>query len=211
MLKGKIVDIQFRRALPEDAKQAAGLICDAGPEAMDYAFATKKYSPVDFVSAAFINGSGIIGYKNHVVAAVDGQVAGIGAFYAGRHFGRLSLEMIWQIIRFYGPFACWRVLRRGSHLETLMPAPDRDALFIQNFAVAKEMQNKGIATALLQHRLQLARQANFRSCLLDVAMTNRKAKNLYEKMGFRVVEKRSRPITDGHFFVPGHERMALYL
>ncbi len=130
------MNIVFREARPEDAIRAADLIYSAGPAAIGYAFSTKKHRPIDFIRWAFRDGSGVLGFRNHTVAVVDGRTAGIGAFYNAAAFDRLGRMMVWQIIRFYGVFKCPGVLKRTARLEAVTPRPGQDALFIQNLGVA---------------------------------------------------------------------------
>ena len=205
------MNIVFRPARPGDASQAAELIYSAGPEALTYAFTTKKHRPEDFIGAAFTDGAGTLGYRNHVVAVVNDSVAGIGSFYNTNEFDRLSMAMLWQICRFYGVFKSWGVLKRSGRLGKLTPYPEKNALFFQNIAVAAEMQGMGIGKALVQHGIETARRQNLKLCLLDVVITNTRASALYEKFGFRIVETRHFPFNGDAVHVPGQSRMVLKL
>ena len=205
------MNILFRPSRPGDASQAADLIYSAGPEALTYAFTTKKHRPTDFISEAFKDGAGSLGYRNHVVAEVNDSLVGIGAFYNTNEFDRLSLEMGWQIFRFYGVFKSWGVLKRSGRLGTLTPYPEKNALFFQNIAVAAEMQGMGIGKALIHYGIETARRQNLKLCLLDVVITNTRASALYEKFGFRIVETRKFPFNDDAVHVPGQSRMVLKL
>ncbi len=199
--------LSFRPALPEDAPHAAPLIHSAGPAMLDYAFSVKKHAAIDFVRFAFGDGYGILGYANHVAAELDGRVAAVGAFYPASDFERLSREMVWQVFRFYGILRGAGVLRQSARLEALTPQPRRDALFIQNIGVVPDMRRQGICSALLENRIDLARQNGYRACILDVADTNTRARRLYEKFGFRVVAKHRWPYTEASVRVPDHIRM----
>ncbi len=205
------MNIVFRRARPEDDPQAADLIYSAGPEAIAYAFSTKKHRPIDFIRWAFRDGSGVLGFRNHRAAIVDGRVAGIGAFYHAEAFDRLSRMMVWQIIRFYGIFKCPGVLKRAARLEAITPRPRRDALFIQNLGVAAGMRGRGIGTGLLEDQIRKARSQKLRRCILDVAADNTRARKLYERLGFCMVSRQNWPFQDGPVQVPDHIRMELIL
>jgi ribosomal protein S18 acetylase RimI-like enzyme len=205
------VNTQFRRAEPGDVEQAVLLIYSAGPHEFDYAFATRSHTALDFLKAAFVAGPSIVGYMNHVVALVDDRVVGIGAFYSGAEFNRLNWEIIWRIVRFYGPVKCWSVMRKGIQLQKLMSPPKKDAEFIQTLGVAEDMQGKGIGTSLLKRNIEKARGNNRRICALDVAVTNPRVQELYEKLGFCVVEERKWHVTGSAVQVPDQRRMELVL
>ncbi len=205
------MNIQFRCAEPRDVEQGVPLIYSAGPHEFDYVFATKINTALDFLKAAFVAGSGTLGYKNHVVALVDDRVMGIGGFYSGVEFSRLNRQTAWRIVKFYGPIKCWSVMEKGLQLQKLIPPPKKDAEFIQNLGVAEDMQGKGIGTALLERQIDIARNKNRCICALDVAVTNPRAQELYERLGFRVVEERKRYISGSAIHVPDQRRMELIL
>ncbi|MFO8113077.1 MAG: GNAT family N-acetyltransferase [Desulfosalsimonadaceae bacterium] len=205
------MNMTFRRARPEDDLQAADLIYSAGPAAIEYAFATRKHRAIDFIRWAFRDGSGVIGFRNHRAAIVDGRVAGIGAFYSADEFERLSRMMVWQIIRFYGVFKSPGVLKRAARLEAITPRPGRDALFIQNLGVAAGMRGRGIGSRLLEDQIRAARSQKLRRCILDVAADNTRARKLYERLGFCMVARQNWPFQDDPVHVPDHIRMELIL
>jgi len=207
----RAVNIQFRSSEPGDVEQAVPLIYSSGPHEFDYAFATGNHTTLDFLKVAFAAGSSAFGYRNHVVALVDGRVVGIGAFYSGADFSRLNREIAWRIIRYYGPIKCWSVMWKGLQLQKLMPPPKKDAEFIQNLGVAEKFRGKGVGAALLERQCEIARENNRRICALDVAVTNPRAQELYERLGFRVVEERKWHVTGSTIHVPGQRRMELIL
>src|SRR5262245_55488912 len=100
------MEILFRPARPEDVEQAIPLIYSSGPEGFNYVFAQHPAAAIDFLRFAYPDGRGFFGYRNHVVATVEGKIVGIGAFYSGNEYNRLSNGSLAQIVRFYG----WRCL-----------------------------------------------------------------------------------------------------
>jgi ribosomal protein S18 acetylase RimI-like enzyme len=63
-----------------------------------------------------------------------------------------------------------------------------DTFYISTVEVIPEVQNHGVGTALLQHTLERARQSGASAVELNVLELNR-ARELYERLGFRVVAK----------------------
>ncbi|HUP92795.1 MAG TPA: ribosomal protein S18-alanine N-acetyltransferase [Solimonas sp.] len=70
---------------------------------------------------------------------------------------------------------------------------------ILNLCVSPDHQRQGLADYLLQHLLTIARAANVNLMLLEVRRSNRAARKLYEKFGFRKfgVRKAYYPAHDG--------------
>ena len=63
-------------------------------------------------------------------------------------------------------------------------------MHILRIAVAREFQDRGVATWLLQRCCALAKQKKVYSLLIEVRPTNKTAIALYRKSGFQVLEKR---------------------
>ncbi len=68
-------------------------------------------------------------------------------------------------------------------------APREDGyLHLLNFAVDPEYRGKGIGTKLLLSVIEEAKFLGFKGVRLEVNVNNERARRLYEKHGFRVVE-----------------------
>ena len=181
------MDIEIRAALPRDVDAAVPLLYSSGQHEYDYAFGTRGHPAVDWIRTAFLTRSTTESHEAFRVAVVDGRVVGIGSFLDGGRFGTVNaLRLVWLGIRFYGPLECWGALRRTLRLTGQMPAPEEGALYIQKMAVSPEVRGMGVGTALLADAITSARAAGLRRCVLDVAATNPRAQQLYERLGFRV-------------------------
>ena len=85
----------------------------------------------------------------------------------------------------------------GDHVSGFITVSQEEGyydedLFIFNINVGSEWRNRGIATALI--RKALSENPSCRTMSLDVNLENRKALNLYEKLGF---EKTDTPSMNG--------------
>ena len=67
----------------------------------------------------------------------------------------------------------------------------RNGIYLQNIAVDHAYRGQGIGTKLLNNVFLHAKKAGHKQIYLDVAIENVRAKKLYERVGFRVVKKRS--------------------
>lgn len=97
-----------------------------------------------------------------------------------RHFDASSIE----IITYEGRDAGWLEVRHGT-----------EATLIANIYVYPEYQNRGIGTRLLEKVLREAEQ-NDVPVKLGVLKVNARARQLYERLGFRVVSE-----TDTHYLM----------
>lgn len=202
------MNLELRRAGPGDVDEAVPLIYSAGPPGLDYIYGVGRHRVLDFLRAAFVHGSSTMGYRSHVVALVDGSVAGIAAFYDGAEYGRLSRNTFYPVMRFYGPLTGFGVLRRGIRVQrALVPAPGRDDVLIQHLGVSEQMRGKGIGAALLNNGYDTARRRGFRRCIGDVAVTNPRAQALYERLGCRVTDERKWPVTGPGVRLPDVRRV----
>ena len=72
-----------------------------------------------------------------------------------------------------------------------------------------EFQGLGVGTALLRELIERTRKMGVRKCMLDVATTNPRAQNLYERLRFNVVQDNKWNYPDSKIHVPGQRRMEL--
>jgi ribosomal protein S18 acetylase RimI-like enzyme len=181
--------VEFRNAQACDHDVAVGLIYSSGISAFDYGFSCENYKAADFLSFAFADGRGFFGWRNHIVAVLDDAVVGIGAFYSGVEYFRLSAELVWQVSLFYPLKWLPRVLWRMLQLKSLMPEPAKNMHYVANFAIRADMQNQKIGTALLQHQQEVAKQLGRDIFALDVSVDNPRAQTLYEGLGFKLIKR----------------------
>lgn len=200
------MQISFRTAGLTDAEQACPLVYSAAPEAFDYMFGNKAHA---FLRFAFENGSGLFGYRNHVVAVVQGRVVGIGAFYSGREYPLLGLANTKQVFRFYGLTNGGKVFKRCLQVQKFIPPPNRHTEYVADLGVNEEWRGKGIGTALLKYQMEIACSKKRRVYALDVSVQNPMAQKLYERLGFRMVNERPFFISKKQGPIPNARRMEI--
>lgn len=61
---------------------------------------------------------------------------------------------------------------------------DEDTCYISYLAVEENYQNKGIGTALIKFACDYAKDLNFKRVCLEVDYGNKRAKKLYQELGF---------------------------
>jgi ribosomal protein S18 acetylase RimI-like enzyme len=201
--------LQFRPAIAADAEAAIPLIYSSGPDAFEYGFTIGPHRALDFLRHAFADGRGFFGWRNHTVAVLDGQVAGIGAFYSGHEYGRLSQELIAQVLRFHPLLSVPRIIRRSLQLKALMPPPSRRTHYVAYLGVRPDLRSQGIGAALLRHHQDVARQLGRSKYALDVSVGNPRGQALYERLGFKPTREQHFPGPAGA--VPDTRRMEILL
>lgn len=202
--------LHIRPAEAQDGAQAVPLIYSAGPEGFEYVFSQGRRRALDYLHFAFADGAGLFGHANHRVVECEGRVVGVGAFYSGLEYNRLSQGTLQQILHFYG-LSCPLVLRRAMQSTRWMPPPGRRTLYVANLGVASELRGRGIGAQLLQEQLSHARRLGKRKLALDVASTNPGAQRLYERLGMKVVRESDFRAARNGVVVPAARRMELVL
>jgi ribosomal protein S18 acetylase RimI-like enzyme len=175
---------QFRSATAQDVDAVLPLIYSSGPQAIDYAFACQGQTSHDFLRFAFTDGKGHLGYRNHTVAVLDGQVQGVAAFYNLSDYLRLTLEHLGQLWRFYPVRHFLGLLLRGHHLQSVMPPPGPQTHYVAHFGVSPAFRGKGIGTALLDYQQGVGRAQGRSHYAIDVSVDNPRAQALYARYGF---------------------------
>ncbi|MEJ7541235.1 GNAT family N-acetyltransferase [Staphylococcus intermedius] len=135
------------------------------------------------VIAALVKSTTEVHYRNHIenvdIYEVDGQVAGILIAYPGQY--EAEYEQAWQNL----------MLDADIQLETGTPLPvleaERGDVYIETIATFPEFRGRGIATKLIQARLQSNPKATWS---LNCDEHNERAYQLYRKLGFRETMKK---------------------
>ena len=121
---------------------------------------------------------------DHAVAALDDQGNLLGLLGFKTPAGSFAGGDLQQMRRHYGLLgSAWRV----PLLWLLGREVDNDRFLIDGLCVAREVRSLGIGTALLDAACDHARARGYSAIRLDVVDTNWRARQLYERNGFRVV------------------------
>lgn len=194
--------LHFRPATPEDVHAAVPLIYSSGPAAFNFVFSRKPGQALEFLSSAFIDGAGEMGYKNHIVVEQDGKVIAVGAAFDGATGFPFFLAAARQIIGFYGT-ACLPAMIRGLQVEQIIEPPKGRLHYIAHLGVDPSMQSKGIGSKLVEHLMEQGRKEGKTQTALDVSVLNPRAQVLYERLGFKLTGQRESKLPG----VPSHNRL----
>ncbi|WP_295803654.1 GNAT family N-acetyltransferase [uncultured Microbulbifer sp.] len=202
----------FRPCRAQDADIAVPLIYSSGPAAFDYAFCDNDAQQArDFLRHAFVRGDSEFGYRQHTAAVIDGEVVAVGALRNSTQNLRFTVAAFRDIVRFYSPLAAVRTVARGLRTEMVISPPKAGAAVIYHLGVAEEYRGRGIGGALIAELLRSARQHKFPVAALDVAETNPRAKDLYQRLGFTAQRTRKSTLQSPFGRVVDHTYMELPL
>jgi ribosomal protein S18 acetylase RimI-like enzyme len=85
------------------------------------------------------------------------------------------------------------VIVRVARTEDVIVPPVRGELYIGHLGVSPERRGGGLGAALMAHVIAQHRHSGLRKVVGDVAVSNPRAQQLYERLGFAVTaERRSR-------------------
>jgi ribosomal protein S18 acetylase RimI-like enzyme len=190
---------------------AVPLIYSSAPAAFDFLFAVpERGSPQKFLRRAFVEGTGQFGFRNHVVGVEDGEVVAVGAAWSGASRFTFLLAGARQI------FACYRdigaalgVIGRVARTEEVIVPPARDELYIGHLGVAPQRRGGGIGAALITRLIARHRHSSLGKAVLDVAVSNPRGQQLYERLGFVVTAERRSRRANAQAVVTTHRRMEM--
>ena len=113
-------------------------------------------------------------------ALLDGNVVGlIGLHYKNKTF----LEFKYRDLRkYFNPLRSYFIYRI---FKLTSPKIKDDALRIDSIAVDKSFRSLGIGSQLINKVFEFAKNEGFREVVLEVVNTNPKAKELYDRIGFK--------------------------
>jgi ribosomal protein S18 acetylase RimI-like enzyme len=201
--------LSFRAAAPADVAAAVPLLYSSGPAAFDYVFdGGGARRAQDFLRFAFLKGGGEFGWRVHRVAEFGGRVAAAGAAFDGRAVLRFTVANVLQILQFFGPIRGWGVMLRGLRVEAIIRPPRAEEYYVCHVGVREDLRGHGIGTRFMRDLLQGVDAQQHRCAALDVAVTNPRARSLYEKLGFVVDALRASSLQNQLGRVPDHYRMS---
>jgi ribosomal protein S18 acetylase RimI-like enzyme len=121
---------------------------------------------------------------DHAIIAMAGdQLVGLVGFKTPRGaFASGSFGDLWAV---YGPGCLWR----AAMLRLLVREVDNDRFLLDGLCVAPKARGQGVGTALLEAVAIEAQARGYGAVRLDVVDTNPRARALYEREGFRVVNE----------------------
>lgn len=117
------------------------------------------------------------------VARWEGELAGLVLCFPGSDAMRLSLACGRSVMKLYSVQNLVKLIWRGMVLGHTREA-EKDEFLVAHVAVFEQFRRKGIASALLNQAVALARESGLNRLALDVEIGNLPAIECYQRFGF---------------------------
>ncbi|RQS67974.1 GNAT family N-acetyltransferase [Burkholderia sp. Bp8963] len=188
--------MRFRAAGPDDAAACAPLVFASGIREFGYFLGAPEARCIAFLNDAFRSRHGRFSWRRHRVGvADDGTVLAVMAIQDGSRTLLDDVHVVWALLRFFGLGGTLGRLLRGVVLETELPAPKRAQILVAHCATGDAHRGRGIFSALLDDALRagVLPSDGSRAVVLDVLVSNVRAKALYERLGFVALARSRKP------------------
>jgi ribosomal protein S18 acetylase RimI-like enzyme len=171
--------MQIRRATRSDCADVAGLALIAGEGIPAYFWALDAGAGVSIEAQGALNAAsetGNFSYRNAWLMVVDGRVAGMLLAY--RLPAADAAEDLQALPEFIRPLV---------ELEQCVPG----SFYINMLATYPDYRNRGIGSRLMGRVDELAADAGCDLTSIEVFEENAGALRLYQRLGYRIVERRA--------------------
>jgi len=204
--------IEYRTCQPCDVNEAIPLMYSAGPEAFRYVFSVDyPEQAIDFLRYAFVKGKGEFGYDDHIVALDNNTIIGLVGRRSATDNLAYTITAVKQIFGFYGLVKGLKVVFRGLRFEAIVTPPSKGRVCLHNLGVSPDSRGKGYGQQMIEDFLINEKKVNTKHVCLDVAATNPRAKQLYQRLGFVVTKQRSGKLENEYGRGVDHETMEIEL
>lgn len=172
-----------------DLNKVSELIYDTDVEMFNFFFKNKE-DAIKRIKKLVKVGNNSLGHERTCVATEDNnQILGILIYSKGKEISRKQDYRV-----FFKALNPWDALKfvlfdmiDGLILSDL----DENDYYLASVAVNNQFRDKGIGTFILENAKKLAKEEGCRRVVLDVDLENQGALRLYERLGFKVFNKKS--------------------
>ena len=177
--------IQFRPAQPEDAKAASRLLFETFPQKATFVIGLGDEERAQrILRKLFEEPDHRLSYTETELAIYQGRIIGLITAFPGREMGRLDRRLDLLILKQYNLKGKIVVIQRGWPL-IFIKETTRKEFFISNLAVKRRFRSKGLGEQLLSRVEAIAVEAKMDRLSLMVAIENQRARQFYDRHGFR--------------------------
>jgi GNAT superfamily N-acetyltransferase len=195
----RLCGLIVRPAKQADAAACAPLVFASGEHEFEFFLGLSAERCTKFLEHAFASSRGRFSWRRHEVAVdAQGEIMAVLAAHDGRRISADDLEIVWTLLRYFGPLRTVPMLLRGLVLEAELPKPNRAQTLVAHCATRIEARGCGVFSILFEQTLWGSRAATRglvpgeREIVLDTLVSNTRAAALYRRLGF-VELPRKRP------------------
>lgn len=203
---------QFRPCTAQDADISVPLIFSSGSAQFRFVFSVTHHDQaLEFLRYSFLRGKGQFGFSNHTAVLFDGEQVGVGALWTSKSNVDFFIRSALQIFAFYGFWNGLKVALRGLRIETVIKPVRKNVSYLGQLAIHESMRGKGLGRQLISYFFEATKTLGLNQASLDVECENRRAKKLYEGMGFKDREENVSTLKNEFGYVLNHFRMEVDL
>lgn len=135
-------------------------------------------------------GENKLGYENIYIVTQNEVVIGVLLYFEGSHHELGDLKFLFKNLNIIDAFRFSLIDLKDSFILSHLNKCD---FYLAGVAVDEKFRGQGVGSLILNQGINIARQRGCGRVVLDVALDNIGAKRLYERVGFKVFDKRSYP------------------
>lgn len=135
-------------------------------------------------------GENNLGHENIYVVTQDEVVTGVLLYFGGNHHKLGELKFLFKNLNLVDAIRFLLIDLKDSLILSHLEKCD---FYLAGVAVHEKFRGQGVGNFMLNQGINKARQKGCKRVVLDVALDNPGAKRLYERVGFKVFDKRSYP------------------
>ena len=185
--------VLLRPATPDDAREAAPLIREAGPALFDRVFGPCPADAVHFFERLFARSDVPFSYQSALVAVQEGEVVGLALAAPAWARRQNSWRMLYLLPRYRGLLAPLRLLPVVHAFWGATSPPPREAYYLSILAVRPDRRGRGIGGRLLAAVDREASEAGCSMVCLHAELDNAGARRFYERHGYRATSEHPTP------------------
>ncbi|MEQ2130461.1 GNAT family N-acetyltransferase [Caldanaerobacter subterraneus KAk] len=178
-------NILIKRGKLEYAKDFSELIFLSAPSFFPYLFGPKVK---ELMENLFKQPKNFFSFEHSIFVEIDNKIAGMVLGYSFEQKIEEELNTGLLLAKYLkGDF-----LRKLPYLfkaESILGKITKEEYYLSNIAVYSEFRGLGLGSKLLEEIEQEARKLKCKRIVLDVEIENEKAIKLYEKLGYKIIER----------------------
>ncbi len=172
--------MMIRQAVPADGQISAYLIRLAIQDIAEALTSEQEEEAIlEVLHYFFSHPDNRLSYENTLIIEIEGNVAGLIVTYLGSDAEQLDGPIVDRL----------REKNNNSEITTEKEAEPED-FYIDTVSVNPQFWGRGIGTALIEAAQELAISKGHRRISLNVEVENTRAHGLYNKLGYKTVNRR---------------------
>ncbi|HHW57416.1 MAG TPA: GNAT family N-acetyltransferase [Clostridia bacterium] len=178
-------NIFVKNGKPEYAKEFSELILLSAPSFFSYLFGPKVKELMEYL---FKQPKNFFSFEHSIFIEVNNKITGMTLGYDFEQKVQEELNTGLLLAK-YLKFDFVRKLPLLFKASKILGKIAKEEYYLSNIAVYSEFRNLGLGNKLLEEIEQEAKKLKCKRIVLDVEVENEKAIKLYEKLGYRIIEK----------------------